>query len=358
MADWSLVQMNTPVLKTAVVGLGRIGWSFHVPQVVQHEGFTLSAVVDPLPERLREAQESFNPQACYRSCEELYLNQKPDLVVIASPTAFHKKQILQAFEHGCDVFCDKPLTLTLEDTDTLIAAMQRTGRRLMVYQPHRVTSVTRSLQAILEKGCLGEIYLVRHSIAQFLRRTDWQAFKRNGGGMLNNYGAHYIDQFLFLNRAPFRNFACQLRTIATLGDAEDVVKAVLTAENGVILDLDINMAAAAPLPPWYIAGSHGAAVFDLEKRIWTLTYYDPSELAPLHLQEGLAADHRSYGNGETIPWKTSQVRAEDYPDLNFYDYCHAYFTGKSDPFVPITETREVMRALRECRKAAGTLSPR
>jgi len=345
--------MRLPILKTAVVGLGRIGWSFHVPEVVRHNGFVLSAVVDPLPERLREAQGRFNPQACYRSCEELYREKKPDLVVIASPTAFHKEQILQAFDYGCDVFCDKPLALTLEDTDILIEAMQRMGRRLMVYQPHRVTAETRSLQAVLATGFLGEIYLVRHSVAKFSRRNDWQAFKRNGGGMLNNYGAHYIDQFMFLNRAPFRDFSCQLRAIATLGDAEDVVKAVFTAKNDVIFDLDINMAAAVPQSPWYIAGSRGAAVFDPEQKIWTLTYFDPFELSMLHPQQGLAADHRAYGSGETIPWKTSLVRAEDYPALSFYDYCHTYFTGETEPFVPITETREVMRALHECRKSAG-----
>ncbi len=344
---------DQPILKTAVIGLGRIGWSFHLPQVAKHEGFALSAVVDPLPERLNEAQERFHPEACYRSCEELYREQKPDLVVIASPTAFHKEQVLQAFEHGCDVFCDKPLTLTLEDADILIEAMQRMGRRLMVYQPHRTGSEARSLQAILSEGRLGQLYFVRHSIARFSRRADWQAFKRNGGGMLNNYGAHFIDQFLFLNGAPFRDFACQLRAVATLGDAEDVVKAVLTAENGVIFDLDINMAAVAPMPTWYIAGSQGAAVFDSETQTWTLTYFEPSELTVLLPQEGLAAQNRSYGNGETIPWKTSQVRADDYPPLDFYDACHAYFAGGRDPLVPIAQTREVMRALRECRKAAG-----
>jgi predicted dehydrogenase len=231
--------------------------------------------------------------------------------------------------------------------------MQRTGRKLMVYQPHRVTAETCALKSILASGWLGELYLIRHSVTRYARRTDWQAFLKHGGGMLNNYGAHFIDQFLYLNQAPFRKFRCELRAVATLGDAEDVVKAVLTAENGVMLDLDINMAAAAPVPAWYIAGKCGAAVFTELSQEWTVTYFDPHELAALKPQEGLAAANRAYGNGETIPWKTRTVRNQDFEPLDFYAKCREYFVEGGAPFVPVTETREVMRALAECRRDAG-----
>ena len=44
-------------LKTAVVGLGRIGWAFHFKQSVASDRFDLCAVADPLPDRLTEAHE-------------------------------------------------------------------------------------------------------------------------------------------------------------------------------------------------------------------------------------------------------------------------------------------------------------
>jgi scyllo-inositol 2-dehydrogenase (NADP+) len=345
--------MSDRVLKTAVLGLGRIAWSFHIPQILKHAGFELAAVVDPLEARLREAADRFHPGACHTSTAALYAHGKPDLVVVASPTGFHKPQILEAFEQGCDVFCDKPLALSLRETDEIIAAMRRTGRKLMVYQPHRITAEATAIRTLLDGGWLGKVYLMRHSVARFSRRTDWQAFRKHGGGMLNNYGAHFIDQFLYLNASAFSKFRCELRAVATLGDAEDVVKAVITAENGVILDLDINMAAAHPMPPWYIAGDRGAAVYDAERQEWNLTYYEPADLAPLKPQEGLAAANRSYGNGETIPWKTRVIRHQDLPEIDYYAKCRDYFACGAPPFVPVSETREVMRALAECRRDAG-----
>ncbi len=345
--------MNKPALKTAVLGLGRIGWAFHVQQIVKQPGFELAAVVDPLAERLREAAAQFHPGACYTSCEALYAHQKPDLVVVASPTSFHRQQVLQAFDHGCDVFCDKPLAVSLQETEQIIAAMQRTGRKLMVFQPHRVTPETCALKAIFSDGWLGKIYLVKHSVTNFIRRCDWQAFRKHGGGMLNNYGAHYIDQFLYLNQSKFRKFSCELRAVATLGDADDVVKAVITAENDVILDLDINMASAQPMPPWYIAGSCGTAVYEAGRQEWTLTYFEPGELTRIELQSGLAAANRAYSSGETIPWKTRIIRNQDYPAIDFYEKCREYFAGDRAPFVPVSDTHEVMRALFECRRNAG-----
>jgi predicted dehydrogenase len=346
-------EKKTHELKTAVLGLGRIAWHFHIPQIISNPGFELSAVVEPLPERLREAAEKFSPGACFATCEEMYAKQKPDLVVVASPTRFHREQVLQAFEHGCDVFCDKPLTLSLEETDEIIEAMHKSGRKLMVYQPHRVTAEASAIKSILSGGLLGKIYLIRHSVASFNRRADWQAFRKNGGGMLNNYGAHFIDQLLYLNQSKFHKISCELRAVATLGDADDVVKAVITAENGVIIDLDINMAAAHEVSPWYIAGSCGAAVFDSVRKEWNLLYFEPADLEQVNLQEGLAAANRAYGSGEKRPWKTKIIANKDFPDIDFYGKCREYFAGGLPPFVPVSETREVMRVISECRRDAG-----
>ena len=83
---------------------------------------------------------------------------------------------------------------------------------------------------------------------------NWQAFSKHGGGMLNNYGAHLIDQLLYQTQSKAARVSCHLMTIAGLGDAEDVVKAVSETETGVILDIDINMDAALPLQEWFVRG--------------------------------------------------------------------------------------------------------
>ena len=78
------------ILKTAVVGLGRIGWNLHIPKITQHpEQFSLVGVVDLSQERLAEAKEKYGVNG-YTDIPSLVAAEKPDLVVIASPTHLHR----------------------------------------------------------------------------------------------------------------------------------------------------------------------------------------------------------------------------------------------------------------------------
>ena len=346
--------MGDKVLRTAVIGLGRIGWQFHAPQVAQHPGFELVAVVDPLEVRLDEAHARFGVKG-YASSEALLDNERLDLVVIASPTNFHATQTIAAFEHGIDVFCDKPMAATLAEVDTMMAAMQQHSRRLMIYQPHRATLETVALRDILRQNLIGPVYMMKRGRSDFYRRNDWQAFRKHSGGMLNNYGAHYIDLLLYLAGSRAKRISCALRTIASLGDADDVVKAVLETESGVILDVDINMAAAHRLRPLQILGKYGSIVMDDENQAWRVRYYHPEALGKGITHEELVAPQRKYGNiDEVIPWEEAVFPLADYAPVNYYEKCYEFYALGAEPFVPIDETRELMRVLDACRgDAAG-----
>lgn len=339
-------------LRTAIVGLGRIGWQFHLPQVARHEGFELVAVVDPLQERLEEARSAFHVQG-YREYHELLDRETLDLVVLASPTGFHPSQADAAFRHGCDVFCDKPMAASLEQADLMIAAMKRHGRKLMIYQPHRAGSDVVSLQEILRQALIGPVYMIKRASSAYTRRNDWQAFRKHGGGMLNNYGAHYIDQLLYVSGSRARRVTCLLRTVASLGDADDVVKVVIETEDGTSLDLDINMASAHPIQPWHVLGRHGSIVLDPERAAWRVRFFRSEELADIGVHDTLAAPDRRYGSGEHIPWREATFPLSDFEPVDFYARCYEYFALDRPPFVPVAESREVMRVLEACRQDAG-----
>lgn len=338
-------------LKTAVAGLGRIGWGYHVPEVVRHGGFELVAVVDPLEERRLEARQTHGV-AVYPSIEDLLGDQRPDLVVIATPTRYHAGQAVMALEHGAHVFCDKPMADSLDAADRMIDAARRAGRKLMVYQPHRMGSDVLALRAILARELIGRVIMIKRTAAAYSRRHDWQAFRKHAGGMLYNHGPHFVDQLLDLAGAPARRVRCVMKAVATLGDAEDMVKILIETTNGVVLDIDINMAAAHPMPPWQVLGERGSLVMDAEAKTWRVRYFRPEELERVAPVETLAAPGRRYGSGETIPWREESVSLEAYPSASFYDRCYDHFARDMAAFVPLDESRELMRVLELCRRDA------
>jgi predicted dehydrogenase len=339
-------------LRAALIGLGRIGWQYHLPNLARHEGFEPVAVVDPLAERREEARASYGV-AGFEDHRSMLAAASPDLVVIASPTPFHVEQALDAFAAGCDVFCDKPVAASLADTDRMLAAASDAGRKFMAYQPHRTHVECVALLDILSRDLIGPVYMVKAASTRWRRRNDWQAWRANGGGMLYNYGAHMIDQLLYVTASTARTVSCSLRSIASLGDADDVVKAVVETAGGAILDMDINQAAAWPVPVWHVFGERGGAVYSPEETAWRVHYHLPGELEELSLQEGFAAEGREYKVGEITDWREEVFPVSGYQPIDFYAKCHEYFALDKPPFVSAAETRELMRVLDLCaRKAA------
>ena len=265
-------------LRTAVVGLGRIGYQFHAPQVVRHEGFDLVAVVDPVGERLGDAKAKFGVERCYAGLDACLESEDLNLVVIASPTRFHCSQALAAFENGCDVFCDTPMASTLAEADRMVERMAACGQKLMLYQPHRARAEVVALRDILARDLIGPVYMIKRASIRYARRNDWQAFRKHGGGMLNNSGSHFVDQCLYLAGRRATRVRCALRRIASLGDADDVVRMMIETTADVLVDIEINMAAAHSGRPWQVLGRHGSIVMDEETRSWHVRYFKPEEL--------------------------------------------------------------------------------
>ncbi len=338
-------------LRTAVIGLGRIGWMYHIPEIAAHSGFELVGVCDSLPERLGEAKQLYNVNT-YSDVDVMLENQSPDLVVVASPTKFHLSHTMAAFKAGCDVFCEKPAMASVDEMEIVLSGMKEYGRRFMVYQPHRGGSDLQCLKDILHRGLLGKVYMIKRTRCDYSRRSDWQAFAEFGGGMLNNYGSHIIDQMLHLANSPIEKVYCAVRKIASLGDADDVVKVVLESVNDMVLDIDINMAAALPVQSWIVFGQYGTASLDDENQIWNVRYFNPAELEDISAAKELAAKGRSYASGETIKWYTEKFMVADYPPLDYYQQCYKYFAMGEKPLVPCGETMLLMQTLHECRRQA------
>ncbi|MFZ5497003.1 MAG: Gfo/Idh/MocA family oxidoreductase [Verrucomicrobiota bacterium] len=335
-------------LRTVVAGLGRIGFGFHCPSIIANPGFALVGIVDPLPDRRGEARARFGT-ATSDSLEDMLGQTNPDLVVVASPTPFHAGQALTAFAHGAHVFCDKPIARTLAEFDRMAAAAQTTGRRLVAYQPCRHQPELRTLRTLVEQGMLGPVHLIRRSRCNYERRKDWQAFKAHGGGLLNNYGSHCLDELLWLlGDDTISRVYCHTRSIATAGDADDFVKASLTTARGLLIDLEISQASALTGPVWEVFGAYGAARYDAGQRTWLIRHYDVAAAPPLEAQNGFAAADRLY-HTETLPWHEQTLQSVGTESFDYYEALRRHLVEGAVPPVTLEETRSLLTLLERCR---------
>ena len=341
------------MLKVVVSGLGRVAWRYHLPTIWQDKRFQLAAVSDPVAERRREAEETYPGLHTYADFQEM-LDAEPsaDMAVIASPTLFHREQTIAALERGVAVFLEKPMCESYEAALEVARAAERTGAKLLVYQPHRNRPEFIAFRdRVREK--LGTITHSRRIMGYFNRRNDWQSRSNCGGGALNNQGAHFIDQFLAaFGPGPIKVKGAVLQRTVAVGDAEDLVNALLVAPSGVTGFVEINFGSAARSDSWEVFGTLGAARFSAEANAWDVTYVNPGTLPEFAMQTTLAAQGRAYSQEGDIPWITEHIALDEVTAPSYYDHVYDYFAQGATSFVPLSESMELMRILKECRRRA------
>lgn len=336
------------IIRCGVCGLGRIGWGFHLPAIRETDGLEAAAVADPLQERIDEAASVYGVPHRFTDWRAMADAGVIDLAVIASPTGFHLEQCEYFMSKGADVFCDKPMALSLEDAQKMAAAARKYNKKLMIYQPHRLTGLALKAQEIISSGKLGKIWQIKRSVYSFVRRNDWQAFSAQGGGMLNNYGAHFLDQLLYLGGdRKAEAIRCENCRVLSGGDAEDVVSVAMRGSSGICYKLEINMACLTPVPDIEIMGDRGTAYF--QNGQWHIKYC--AEMAELVMHEGFAAPDRRYPPREQnfIEETAENPQISSY---KWYEYVRNFYNGDAAPLVPLEDTLEIMRLLGECRRSS------
>lgn len=338
-------------LRIGIVGLGRIGWQFHCRTVGSHPDWQLVAAVDPAEDRRLEAEQTYGCRS-FADLDAMLDEADLDAVTIATPTPFHKEHALAALKHGLHVMLEKPMATDLTQARAIARAAQKAGRVLTVYQPHRATAYFQQLQKIIATGKIGQVYHVRRAWCRFVRRDDWQSLTKFGGGMLNNYGAHCLDQTLALTGYDVKNVFCNLRRVASLGDAEDVVKIVYETRSGILGEIDINQATLANPHELEVYGTRGVITMDAGE--FTIRTLSPGQLKSKSLDASLASRNREYPD-DKVDFTTKVIKVDPGQGVDIYkDFARSVRTGRQ-PLVPATQTLEVMRIMDRCRKMSGRI---
>lgn len=121
---------------------------------------------------------------------ELLANPDIQIVSVATPDFDHVEQCVAALKAGKDVLCEKPMTTTMEDARAIIQAVKETGRRFMVGQVCRYAPGFVLAKRLIDRGEIGEIFLVESEYAHNYERAkgvgNWRMDARRepflGGG--------------------------------------------------------------------------------------------------------------------------------------------------------------------------------
>jgi predicted dehydrogenase len=192
----------------AIVGAGFMGSAHASNYAALGDRVRVKAVCGRSPERAARVAETVG--ATVAELDAMLADPEVEAVDVCVPTPAHRDVAERAFAAGKHVFLEKPLALTLEDAEAIVAAAGRSGRIFMVGLVLRFWPEYVELHRLVERGELGRPKAV---FAQRLSPpADWAEWLRDrerSGGTTVDLMIHDFDQMNALLGAPRTVYASE-----------------------------------------------------------------------------------------------------------------------------------------------------
>jgi len=341
-------------IRTAVFGLGRMGWGAHFERLNKDERYEVVAVADRLDANRKRATDVGDCAAFSEATDVLARAGELDLELAVNvlPSHVHVELGLAALAAGLHTVIEKPLAPSAAGVEQLIAAAEKADRHLLAHHNRRFLKLYCAVKQAADSGKLGRIFqLTINMNGDFSRRNDWQTLKKMNGGLLRNHGSHWIDMALYVLGEPVTDVWGDCKQICAAGDTEDHAKILFRTASGCVVDITCSCASKTErkVPQFVMYGTSGTLVSDGDNRL-IIESFDASA------QPAVAVDLGPHGkySGEKIATTCSvvDVRATN-TGGGYYDNVVEVLREGAEPRVALDQVLDVYRVIDKA-GAAGT----
>lgn len=220
--------------KFGIVGAGLIA-DFHARAIRELPNARLVGVHNRTFDKARRLAAAHGAKA-YETFEGLL--KDVDIITIATASGAHLKPAVAAAQAGVHVLCEKPLEITLERIDTMIAAHQKAGTLLGGIFQNRFNAAMGPFRQAITEGRFGAItyagvFVPWWRTDEYYRDSWHGTWALDGGGAMMNQSIHMVDMLVDLMGLP----EAVMGLAATLGhaiEAEDTAVAAARFPNGAL----------------------------------------------------------------------------------------------------------------------------
>lgn len=193
-----------------IIGAGLRGAFVLAPRIIELADETrlrVRALNDILPLRRFEAQFFLNRMLkgqslkgrvrSYSNYSKMLADERIELVLITTPTYFHRQPTLDALQAGKRVYLDKPIAVTLDDSAAILQAVQEHGSPLLMGFTRRYETAWRKAHGLVSTGAIGQLMMMQiRSVIPYTRYYHlWHRRNEWSGGALNDKSSHHMDVF-------------------------------------------------------------------------------------------------------------------------------------------------------------------
>jgi predicted dehydrogenase len=183
-----------------IIGAGRI-CSAHATAALALPETRLAAIADVDETRVAAATQTYGCKG-YLGYEALLTDPDVDAVVIGLPHFLHREVTERSLQAGKHVLLEKPMAMTVEECDAMLAAAESAGKSLMVAHSQHYFPQNLAARELIRNGDVGTLVLANDAWYKGFweggKRPEWFLENSKGGGMWAMNGSHMIDRLCFL----------------------------------------------------------------------------------------------------------------------------------------------------------------
>jgi predicted dehydrogenase len=256
-------------IRVGLLGAGNISET-HARAVKAIPGAEVVAVCGSNPERVRTMCSEYGGTA-YHELAKFLTHRPMEMVIIGSPSGVHAEQGIAAAQRGLHVLTEKPIDISVERADSLIAACAQAGVKLGVIFQDRFKPDIQRLKQLVSDGTIGKPLLADARVKwyrppDYYGQSRWRGtYALDGGGALINQGVHTVDLLLWLMGDVADVQACT-RTLLHKIETEDTALALIEFSNGAVGVFQGTTAAYPGYPRRVeVTGSEGTVILEHDR---------------------------------------------------------------------------------------------
>lgn len=234
-------------MKYALIGCGRIATN-HIKAAINNN-LEIVAVCDVILEKMDillnanniETKDTIMRIADYKEMVQMC---KPELVSIATESGSHAEVALYCIEQGINVIIEKPMAMSIEDADEIVAMADEKNVKVSACHQNRFNMAVQEMRKAVEKGRFGKlshgsIHVRWNRDKNYYDQAPWRGTWAEDGGCLMNQCIHGIDLLRWMMGDEISEiYGVTRQQFHDYLEAEDLGMAVVKFKNGAIATIE------------------------------------------------------------------------------------------------------------------------
>ncbi|WP_414648390.1 inositol 2-dehydrogenase [Cerasibacillus sp.] len=227
------------MIRLGIIGAGRIG-QLHAHSVQKMADVTIVKISDPFIEKVKDQFIEFKDIDFVETYQEVLRDDSIDAILVCSPTSTHAEIIEAAANANKHIFCEKPVSPSVEETERVLKVVEKAGVFLQVGFNRRFDQDFSKMQQLVSEGAIGEPHILK--ITSRDPAAPPLQYVKQSGGLFFDMSIHDFDMARYMMNSE----VIEVHTVGAnlvepyIKEAGDIDTAIITLkfENGAIGVID------------------------------------------------------------------------------------------------------------------------